>query len=544
LAQREPPRRIGLSATIGDPQLVGAWLAADSRRNVRLIEEDAGRRRIFLGLEHFVLPEEGEDPSLYDHMAELVNGLPKTLVFVNTRSSSEEVVYNLKRRQRNKRAIAIHAHHGNVAAALRETAEADMRDQSRHSCVAATVTLELGIDIGALDQVLQLNTTSSVSSLVQRLGRSGRRGNPPRMFLYSTEDSPTPKSHPVHRLPWRLLQAVAIVQLFHEERWVEPPHIPALPTSLMVQQTLSILAASHALQPRELAQRVLTLAPFNRVTTEQFRLLLQHMLTLEVIEKSATGELLTGRKGEQLVNNWRFYATFETPQEYTVQDESRDIGSLQEMPPVETVFRLAGRAWKVTELDPERRIIFVRPVRGRALPLWQGSGPPIHRRIAQRVRQVLMEDTRFIWLQPNAQERLAAARQLARSSRLLETCLHDAGGGRCLLLPWSGTREVNTLLRILGRNGLEARETVRPYALEVIGSGSKKVWRQIGGILANPPDAMRLSSSVPAPELQRNKFDRYVPEALLRAAWAADVLDVQGACRILEDCVQRRQRSA
>lgn len=538
-AHRKPPRRIGLSATIGQPRQVGAWLAAETGRQVTLIEEDSGRRRVFLGLEHFVQPAEGEDPTLYDHMAQLVNERPKTLAFVNTRKDSEEVVYNLKRR-RQGRALAIHAHHGNVSACLREAAEADMRDETRHCCIAATVTLELGIDVGALDQVLQLNTTSSVSSLVQRLGRSGRRGNPPRMFLYSSEDAPAPNLHPARQLPWRLLQAIAIVQLYHEERWIEPPQLPALPTSLLVQQTLGILAAGHGMQPRELARRVLTLAPFARVGAEHFRSLLRHMLTISLLEQSASGELLIGRQGEKIVNNWRFYATFESPAEFTVREGSRDIGSLQQVPPMETVFRLAGRAWQVMELDAERRIILVRRVQGRALPYWESEGPPLHRRIAQRLRQVLVEDAEFRWLQPNAQRRLAGARRLARSARLLDGNLHDAGAGRCLLLPWSGTREVDTLRRMLLHSGWVVSSALWPYALEIRGVEDGRLREHLARLLADAPDAATLAASIPADQLQRGKFDRHVPESLLRAAWASDVLDVPGACEILKDCVKTR----
>lgn len=535
--QPRPPRRIGLSATIGAPERVGAWLAGGTGREVSLVEANAGRRLVHLGLEHFILATEGTTPGLYDHMAELVTAWPKTLVFVNTRADAEEVVYNLKRRRPEERNAGIHAHHGNVSATLREAAEADMRDETRHSCVAATVTLELGIDIGTLDQVLQLNTTSSVSSLVQRLGRSGRRNNPPRMFLYSTEDEPLPVSDPVRRIPWRMLQAIAIVQLYHEERWVEPPQIPDLPTSLLVQQTLSVLAAGHDMQPRDLAQRVLTLSPFMAVTTEQFRLLLQHLLRLDVLERSEIGELLIGQKGERIVSNWRFLATFETKVEYTVRAGAREIGSIQSLPTVGDVFRLAGRAWEVTELDPERRIIFVKQTRGRALATWTGAGPPLHRRIAQRLRQVLAEDTQYPWLQSNALQRLASARQLARTSRFDCVSLHDIGGASCLLLPWSGTREVDTLRRVLAWAGLEIKLVSWPYALEIRGASSRDLRERLRHLRDNMPDAGKLALHVTDEELPRDKFDRYVPEALLRAAWAADVLDVAGARQILEKTV-------
>lgn len=537
--QPRPPRRIGLSATIGEPERVGAWLAGSCDREVSIIDEEKGRRRVQLGMEHFILPEEGDNPTLFDDMAELVSRCPKTLVFVNTRSDVEGVVYNLKRRQAVIGDAAIHAHHGNVAAALREAAEAEMRDETRHSCVAATVTLELGIDIGTLDQVLQLNTTSSVSSLVQRLGRSGRRNNPPRMFLYSTEGAHSPDDHVARLIPWHMLQAIAIVQLYHEERWVEPPMIPSLPTSLLVQQTLSILAAGHGMPARELAHKVLTLSPFAEVAPDQFRELLRHLLRKEMIEQIEDGELLVATKGERIVNDWHFYATFETRVEFSVRAGAREIGSIQSAPPVGEVFRLAGRAWEVLELDEERRIVFVKNARGRTPASWTGEGPPLHRRIAQRVRQVLAENIQYPWLKPGAQQRLASARRLARASNFHRQSLHDTGRGRWLLLPWSGTREVDTLLQILKRSGLKTRGIAHPWSLEIRGADKTDIRAGFARLLDNLPGAEVLAADIPPAELPIGKFDRYVPESLLRKAQAADVMDVAGARQILEQAIDR-----
>ena len=547
--QERPPRRIGLSATIGEPQLVAAWLGGDGERPARVIGEKQGRRRAQLGLEHFILPqEEGageaeddahdeEDQAFHEHMAQLVAAWPKTLVFVNTRAMTEEIVYNLKQRRRNERDSTIHAHHGNVAADMREDAEADMRDATRHSCVVATVTLELGIDIGALDQVLQVNSTNSVSSLIQRLGRSGRRDNPPRLFLYSTEDEPLANAHPAERVPWGLLQAIAIVQLYHEERWVEPPQIPALPTSLLVQQTLSVLAGAGGFQPRELARQVLPLAPFTGIGQDQYRELLLHMLERDLLQRTVYGELLIGLKGERIVNDWHFYATFETPQEYVVRAGAREIGSLHDAPPVGEVFRLAGLAWEVTELDEARHIVFVRNARGRTPASWTGEGPPLHHRIAQRVLQVLVEDAQYPWLQPGAQKRLASARQLARASNFNCQMLHKTGRRSGLLLPWSGTREVSTLQLLLKRIGLTCNVIARPYALKINGGDQADLRERFAQLLQNMPDAATLAADIPATELPRGKFDRHVPESLLRAAWAADGLDVRGARQILEQAL-------
>lgn len=550
--QSRPPRRIGLSATIGEPKRVGEWLAGNTGKKVCIPGESLGRRRVQLGLEHFILPltddEESADESqtwesqtFHDHMAKLVANWPKTLVFVNTRAMAEEIVHNLKQRRPDAGNVVTHAHHGNVAAALREDAEADMRDATRHSCVVATVTLELGIDVGALDQVLQVNSTSSVSSLIQRLGRSGRRDNPPRMFLYSTENEAPANAHPAQRLPWGLLQAIAIVQLYHEERWVEPPQSPALPASLLVQQTLSTLAGAGGLKPRELARQMLSLAPFAGFSLDQFRALLLHMLEQDLLQRSVFGELLIGLKGERIVNDWRFYATFESPQEFIVRAGARDVGSLHDAPPVGVVFRLAGRAWEVLEQDLERRIVFVRRARGRTPPRWEGEGPPLHRRIAQRLRQVLAEDTQYAWLQPRARQRLASARQLARASDFHYQMLHEMGKRSCLLLPWSGTREVSTLELLLRRVGLNCNLIARPYALRINGVDQADLRERIAQLLQDMPDAAALAADVATFDLPRGKFDRHVPEGLLRAAWASDVLDVQGAREILENCLAAQQ---
>ncbi|MCY3866505.1 MAG: helicase-related protein [Chloroflexi bacterium] len=105
-----------------------------------------------------------------------------------------------------------------------------MKEENKAACVAATVTLELGIDLGRLDQVLQINSTHSVASFVQRLGRSGRRESPPRICAYTIEDQ-SEAAYFGEEFPWNLLQMLPIIQLNAEEKWIEPPRIPRLPFS-------------------------------------------------------------------------------------------------------------------------------------------------------------------------------------------------------------------------------------------------------------------------------------------------------------------------
>ncbi len=175
---------------------------------------------------------------------------PKKVIFAQSRSAVEEVSLNMRRiSERDGLLNFYHAHHGNVSALYRESAEAAMKAENKPADVAATATLELGIDLGQLDQVLQIDATHSVASFVQRLCRSSRRESPPRMCSYATENQ-SEAAHFGEEVPWNLLQTLAIIQLYAEEKWVEPPQIPRLPFSLLYRRTMSILYSHTELVPR------------------------------------------------------------------------------------------------------------------------------------------------------------------------------------------------------------------------------------------------------------------------------------------------------
>ena len=162
-------------------------------------------------------------------------------------------------------------HHGNLSAALRETAEAAMKDDDIFMTTCTTATLELGIDIGRLERAFQIDAPFTVSSFLQRMGRTGRRGLPPEMWFVIREELPEPRSMLPETIPWKLLQGIALVQVYLEERWVEPPKLDRLPFSLLYHQTMSTLASCGELTPAQLASRVLTLKYFHRITQDDYK---------------------------------------------------------------------------------------------------------------------------------------------------------------------------------------------------------------------------------------------------------------------------------
>ena len=160
----------------------------------------------------------------------------KALVFSNSREETEYVTATLRQiaEYRGEPDIFL-IHHGNLSASIREDAEMKMKLDDVRAVTCATVTLELGIDIGKLERVLQMGAPTTVSSFLQRLGRSGRRESPPEMMMVFREESHLPNTPLPQLIPWELLRAIAIVQLYVEERFIEPPRVVKCPYSLLFQ---------------------------------------------------------------------------------------------------------------------------------------------------------------------------------------------------------------------------------------------------------------------------------------------------------------------
>lgn len=259
------PRRIGLSATLNDYQPAMDFLSAGSTAGAVAVGIQSHKRTISLCAESFVLPEDEHKASevlkTYNEFIYSNCHTKKCLVFTNSRGNAEETIANMKSiaKSRNERDV-FYVHHGSVSASLRQETEHALRDNDGPTVAAATLTLELGIDIGDLDSTIQLGAPYTCSSFVQRLGRSGRRTGKSQMMFVSLQEEK--HKNPFDALPWDLLRSIAIIQLYLEERWVEPFEQKKKPFSLLAHQTLSVLMMHGELSPSELARNVLLLPPF------------------------------------------------------------------------------------------------------------------------------------------------------------------------------------------------------------------------------------------------------------------------------------------
>ncbi len=461
------PRRVGLSATLGNPAAAGRFLSAGTGRVTRIPKIEEKNVVWRLSMEHFYVQgpqagaeqarEDDREPQALPPLAPASDRAPaaadpgygyifehtrdkKCLVFVNSREECEGVTTSLRQYCEAKgEPDRFLIHHGNLSAAYRETAEAVMKDEEQTCTTVTTATLELGIDIGRLERAFQLDAPATVSSFLQRMGRTGRRGQPPEMWFVMREELPEPRAMLPTAIPWKLLQGIALVQLYREERFVEPPRPRALPYSLLFHQTLAALAAGGERSPAALAGEVLTLNWFRRVTQEDYRLLLRHLLATDMIEQTETGGLIVGLAGERLVNSHKFYAVFQENEEFTVRWDSQELGTIVKPPPVGEKVALAGRVWVVEEIDYKRRLLYCSPVKGK-VPAYFGECPgDVHTKVLQRMRQVLAEEAGYPYLMQNALSRLRQARATARHSGAVSEPLLCLGGNEWCLLPWLGT---------------------------------------------------------------------------------------------------------
>ena len=217
-----------------------------------------------------------------------------------------------------------------------------------------------------------------------------------------------------------------------------------------------------------------------------------------------------------MVRNFRFYAVFPDSEEYSVREESREIGSIIMPPPPRERFILAGKSWAVLNIDPKRKTVFVKPVKGKANIHWHGSGATICTRILERMRQVLLEDIEYSYLQKQARERIASARKLARSTGLDRSNILPLGQNACSIFPWMGTIAYRTLerwIRYSGKEelGLVSTGGISPYFLTVQlrGPAVEELRRRIMSVHDKEIEGDDLVGEAEAPQLQ--KYDEFVP---------------------------------
>ena len=367
---------IGLSATVGNPDLIAKWI--NVKKPAEVVKDDGGRK---LQYKVFDLPEF----ALSKILIELTD--KKVLIFANSRRTAELSYYNLKKDIGMKN---IFIHHGSINKETREENE-DKFKAVKNGFMVATTTLELGIDIGDIDVVVQLSSPSQATSFSQRVGRSGRRSKLQRTILISQG--------------FNLLMALAELILHHENK-VEKIKISKKSTDILFHQILSVVFEKGNPNYKEVYDELIGCYAFSDITFENYVTLLKEMRKHDLID--IKNNLLTlGYSFEKefgKANFRNFYAVFSPSFEYTILEGNKEIGTLDIAYAIDLrvgdQFNLAGKLWRVNSINHERYIVYVskEELTKAKIPNWSSGGAAVSPLIANKIYDILQNkfDKRFL----------------------------------------------------------------------------------------------------------------------------------------------------
>ena len=539
-----PPRIVGLSATIGDEKLSAEWVRPNAPGQVDLIKDSHTKKTIQYGIFAYYSKEEEteqenqESQSGQEISADLYNSFStgKNLIFANSRDDVEwytDELNSLSAKEGRPDQFLIH--HGALSRDIREHTETLMQGKIPFSTVCSA-TLELGIDIGNVRAVGQIGCPWSVNSLVQRLGRSGREEDQPQiMRVFLPEDNFLRSQHLTDQLFLSLIHSIALTELMLEA-WVEPCDPNSGDLSTLVQQILSVIAETGGIKAADLFNRLVVTGAFRQIDQSLFIDVLRQIGIEDLIEQTEPGELILGLKGEKIVRSYEFYSAFATPPEFRVVNQGQAIGMLPTafLPSENQHFLLAGKRWQVIGIDYDKREVAVIPARGRKRPRFYSFGSKIHRKVRQKMRQVLAENKQFGYLNPSAMELLAQARTTFKNAGLIHNDLIALSPSKCLWFTWTGTDAHKTITAILEKNNINLLDHEVAIELDLSFNHTLDLLCQIVKTKQEPGVLAQLVE----PKFRR-KYDEYLSEQLLEWSIAEDVIDINGAQSVMAELLMQ-----
>lgn len=393
LAGREI-QRLGLSATVGNPDTLCDWLAGNCPSARSVINPPTPNN---------VVPDIQVDWVGSLHNAALVISRlhrgEKRLVFVDSRSRVEELAMEL-------RGIGVSTYVSHSCLSLDERRMAEEAFSQGNDCViVATSTLELGIDVGDLDRVIQIDSPFTVSSFLQRIGRTGRRAGTSRncLFLATREDA--------------FLRALALLSLWRSG-YVEPIEPPPKPFHIYCQQVMALVLQESGLPEGDIAGWVSKMPGFSAIGQESRTRMTKHMETSGILHSDG-GILGIGRAGERLFGQKNFmelFSVFTSPPMVKVFHGKQELGEVHQITfatreegPARLT--LGGRSWQTKYVDWARKIAYVEPTDMRGRSQWLSMGQPMHFVMCQAIQSVLSSEEVFDWLSNRGKELLEGLRE-------------------------------------------------------------------------------------------------------------------------------------
>ncbi len=511
-------QRVGLSATVGNPDVILKWLQGTSEREGRVVAppKEAGRRQV-------LVLHRPDLPALARDAAEVAKG-QKSLFFCQSRATTEAVAQHMRRT-----GTVVFVHHSAVSREERQLAEEKFH-HGTNACIVCTSTLELGIDVGDLDRVLQAEAPDTVSSFLQRMGRTGRRPGQTSNTTFFCETTEG------------VLQAMAVVELA-KAGWVESITIDGRCWPVVVHQLLAMALAQDGVTAEDAWGHLSRMSDFSRIGRDEFDRLIAWMLTDGALVL-ASGRLVLGPKAEKRFGRRNFmdlFAVFHSAQSYTVQTSGgHPLGSLNQafvdrLVDGVSCFLLGGRPWAVLHVQHDDRRIHVEPApRGRQ-PTWGGFLPQfLSREVCQQVMRLLQATDSPGYLDAEAAAVLAEQRDIMREALAPERNGIEVGDKEIRWWTFAGGRINATLRHALGAVSTDWTIVPDNFVLKVHADGiTEHRFREALAKLRDrqiwDDEAFWKQVTASLPNYRLSKFQPLMPPWIEREMVARYLLDVDGA---------------
>jgi ATP-dependent Lhr-like helicase len=395
LAGREL-QRIGLSATVGNPEELLEWMAGHCEGPRRILNPPA---QVSAAETDVQLDYVGTLQNAALVISRLYRG-DKRLVFCDSRSRVEELGNELR-----SLGVSTFLSHSSLSAEERRAAE-EAFSQAQDCVIVATSTLELGIDVGDLDRVIQVDAPFSVASFLQRLGRTGRRTGALRncLFLATNDNS--------------LLRAAALISLW-EAGFVEPVVPPKRPLHLFAQQLMALALQEQGIGIQDWQRWITRLPIFSEVSDSDIASVIDHLLERTILFSDGT-RLSFGDEGESLYGRRHFLelvSVFTSPPLFTVLHGRRELGTVHQIaflrhrPEEPTILSLGGRSWAVASLEWSKRIAYVVPTDEKGKSQWLSTQFGLSFVLCRGIHDLLADDAVSQRWSSRAREKVSSLRR-------------------------------------------------------------------------------------------------------------------------------------
>lgn len=532
--------RIAMSATFSDFENIKDYLRGNRTINCNIVKQEKSSHELKILIKEYIANEHnnvGDDIS-----NEIINKLRGTnnLVFVNSKMEAELYTANLSELcEAYYIPNEFRIHHGNLSKEVREGVEKELQNGTYPVTAICTSTMELGVDIGKVKSIVQIEVANSVSSLRQRLGRSGRRNEASYLRIFSID------SEGDLNLRENLFQNIAVVELLKEKKY-EVVQTSKYHFSTLIQQILSLIASYNSISAQELYNVLCKKGAFSNIDSNTFKKVLYSLGEKGVICQLNSGGIILGRRGESIIKERDFYAVFYSADDYTVMDiNGGRIGVIQEIPQTKTIITLGAKNWYVKNVDLKRKIIYVSQAIKQGDLLFSGSFYPVSSIIINKMKDIYCSNENYKYLDANAKNELNIGREFFHKYNLENSCfikLYNANSENkvdnlsqskdvSVFFTWAGG-VINYTIKLIAEFYLEINVEIN--SLYISGISKNDVERIVE---KGKPNAIELASQIEREYKFQQKYDYLLSDELLDISYSQTDIDVDGAWRVLEECI-------